>query len=154
MQRFRGGLVFKAHRLCVSLNSRLESNKEEEGTGSTTAKWTCVRPSGCPGPLIVPAQRASTVTEGDGVWGLGSRVSLRPGTTQGDGATPVCNRLARGGVREWSTYPRPAIHFSRHKWPEIAEHSPAHRKPRTGAQEHALQGYLAHKKLPPPRTLQ
>ena len=29
MQRFRGGLVFKAHRLCVSLNSRLESNKEE-----------------------------------------------------------------------------------------------------------------------------
>jgi len=30
--RFRGGLVFKAHRLCVSLNSRLESNKEEEET--------------------------------------------------------------------------------------------------------------------------
>jgi len=28
--QFRGGLVFKAHRLCVSLNSRLESNKEEE----------------------------------------------------------------------------------------------------------------------------
>ena len=31
VQRFRGGLVSKAHRLCVSLNSRLESNKEEEG---------------------------------------------------------------------------------------------------------------------------
>ena len=30
MQRFRGGLVLKAHRLRVSLNSRLESNKEEE----------------------------------------------------------------------------------------------------------------------------
>ena len=30
VQRFRGGLVFKGHRLCVSLNSRLESNKEEE----------------------------------------------------------------------------------------------------------------------------
>jgi len=29
VQRFRGGLVVKAHRLCVSLNSRLESNKEE-----------------------------------------------------------------------------------------------------------------------------
>ena len=28
--RFRGGLVFKAHRLWVSHNSRLESNKEEE----------------------------------------------------------------------------------------------------------------------------
>jgi len=30
VQRFRGGLVFMAHRLCVSLNSRLESNKEEK----------------------------------------------------------------------------------------------------------------------------
>ena len=28
VQRFRGGLVFKAHRICVSLNSRLASNKE------------------------------------------------------------------------------------------------------------------------------
>ena len=33
VQRFRGGLVFKAHRLCVSLNSRLESNTEEEKWG-------------------------------------------------------------------------------------------------------------------------
>ena len=30
MQRFRGGLVVEAHRLCVSLNSRLKNNKEEE----------------------------------------------------------------------------------------------------------------------------
>ena len=30
MQRFRGGLVFQAHRLCVSLNSRLECNNGEE----------------------------------------------------------------------------------------------------------------------------
>ena len=30
MQRFRGWLVLKAHRLCLSLNSRLDSNKEEE----------------------------------------------------------------------------------------------------------------------------
>jgi len=30
VQRFRGGLVYKAHRLCVSPNSGLESNKEEE----------------------------------------------------------------------------------------------------------------------------
>ena len=28
--RFGGELVFKTHRLCVSLNSRLESNKQEE----------------------------------------------------------------------------------------------------------------------------
>ena len=30
MQRFQGGLLLEAHRLCVSLNSRLESNEEEE----------------------------------------------------------------------------------------------------------------------------
>jgi len=30
---FRGGLVFKAHRLCVSLNSRLGSNNDEEEVG-------------------------------------------------------------------------------------------------------------------------
>ena len=30
MQRFRGGLVFEARRLCISLNSRLESVTEEE----------------------------------------------------------------------------------------------------------------------------
>jgi len=29
-QRFRGGLVFKDHRLCMSLNPRLHSNTEEE----------------------------------------------------------------------------------------------------------------------------
>jgi len=34
VQRFQGGLVFKAHRLCVSLISRLESNKEEAEGGS------------------------------------------------------------------------------------------------------------------------
>ena len=41
VQRFRGGLVFKAHGLCVSLNSRLESNKdeeEEEEDGSALAR--------------------------------------------------------------------------------------------------------------------
>jgi len=31
VKRFRGGIVLKAHRLFVSHNSRLESNKEEEG---------------------------------------------------------------------------------------------------------------------------
>ena len=38
LRRFRSGLVFKAHRLCVSLNSRLESNTEEgeEGCGINT----------------------------------------------------------------------------------------------------------------------
>ena len=37
MQRFGGGLVFKAHRLCLSLNSRLEGNKEERKTDSDEA---------------------------------------------------------------------------------------------------------------------
>ena len=33
VQRFRGGLTFQAHGLCVSLNYRLESNQEEEEEG-------------------------------------------------------------------------------------------------------------------------
>ena len=37
VKRFRGGLVFKAHRLFVSLNSRLESNEEEERVGGGVA---------------------------------------------------------------------------------------------------------------------
>jgi len=37
VQRFRGGLVVQAHRLCVSLNSRLERNKEEEDEQSWPA---------------------------------------------------------------------------------------------------------------------
>ena len=32
VQRFRGGLVFQAHRLCVSLNSRRARNNEEKKT--------------------------------------------------------------------------------------------------------------------------
>ena len=39
VKRFRGGLVFKAHRLCVSLNSRLESNKEEEEVPSGRTRF-------------------------------------------------------------------------------------------------------------------
>ena len=41
VQRSRGGLVFEAHRLCASLNSRLESNnEEEEGTLSMISpRW-------------------------------------------------------------------------------------------------------------------
>jgi len=44
MQRIRGGLVFKAHRLCVSRNSRLESNKEEEEAPNRQRSWTWWRP--------------------------------------------------------------------------------------------------------------
>ena len=49
MQRFRGGLVFKAHRLCVSLNSRLESNKEEEEvTDCERSRYLVVHDSSVP----------------------------------------------------------------------------------------------------------
>jgi len=47
VQRFRGRLAFKAHRLCVSLKSSLESNKEEEGRTAqssymeTYLTWNC-----------------------------------------------------------------------------------------------------------------
>ena len=33
MQRFQGGLVFKAHRLCASLSSRLESIETRRNGG-------------------------------------------------------------------------------------------------------------------------
>ena len=38
VQRFRGGLAFKAHRRCASLNSGLESNKEEGARQVLTAE--------------------------------------------------------------------------------------------------------------------
>ena len=40
VQRFRGGLACKAHRLCVSLNSRLERNEEEVGLTLDLADMT------------------------------------------------------------------------------------------------------------------
>ena len=52
VQRFRGGLVFKAHRLWVSLNTRLESNKEEEEeAGAPGYPGTKVVRSHQPAPL-------------------------------------------------------------------------------------------------------
>jgi len=42
----RGGLVFKAHRLCVSLNSRLESNKEEEAVRGGRRSTALLSPFG------------------------------------------------------------------------------------------------------------
>ena len=43
LERFRRGLVFKAHKLCVSLNSRLDSNKEkrEERNSMLLSRRTC-----------------------------------------------------------------------------------------------------------------
>ena len=39
VQRFRGGLVFKAHRLCVSLTARLVSNKDKKKR-TQAESWT------------------------------------------------------------------------------------------------------------------
>jgi hypothetical protein len=42
VQGFRGGLVFKDHGLCLALNARLESNKEEEDEeGGAAGKVDC-----------------------------------------------------------------------------------------------------------------
>ena len=51
MQRFRGGYVCKAYRLCVSLNSRLESSKE--GHAPHTLGLDDPRPDPHPIPNLV-----------------------------------------------------------------------------------------------------
>jgi len=51
VQRFRGGLVVKAHRLCVSLNSRLDSNneeREEQGIGCRVWGTSSIAPGKSP----------------------------------------------------------------------------------------------------------
>ena len=45
VQRFRGGLVLKADRLRITLNSRPESNKEEEE--ELRARETCLPGGAC-----------------------------------------------------------------------------------------------------------
>jgi len=52
VQGFRGGLVFQTDRLCVSLNSRLESNNEEEEVRNFHEKSTC-RPQSTLEPYAV-----------------------------------------------------------------------------------------------------
>ena len=69
-QRFRGGLVFKAHRLCVSLNSRLQSNKEEEEKDVTCTKVTMDDASRPP----IHRQHQHSRDSGFGVQGSGFRV--------------------------------------------------------------------------------
>jgi len=49
VQRFRGWLEFKVHRLLVSLNSSLESNKEEEDLRDFMTRTMAA----CPAPLTL-----------------------------------------------------------------------------------------------------
>ena len=58
MKRFRGGLVFKAHRLFVSLNSRLESNKEEGETRQQTFLPPVAGLAGVANMLLMPTAGA------------------------------------------------------------------------------------------------
>ena len=61
IQWFQGGLVFAAHRLCVSLNSRRESNKEEEKTKihGGAPSWPCA-PSSVLAPMLVSIRNERT----------------------------------------------------------------------------------------------
>ena len=61
VQRFRGGIVFKAHRLCVSLNSRMESNQKEEKKEGDLGI----------GARLHLGEHAGSILAWFGVWGLG-----------------------------------------------------------------------------------
>jgi len=67
----RGGLVFKADRLFVSLNSRIESNKEEE----KTTVWSALRASNTPFEGDTAKESNGGLPDSPsrsvGVWGLG-----------------------------------------------------------------------------------
>ena len=84
VQRFRGGLVFKAHRLCVSLNSRLENEKEEEKVGATGA---APRSASRSERKRVCEKKSECVCERESDW-----VCVRG--VGGTGATPKCRRAA------------------------------------------------------------
>jgi len=59
VQRFQGELVSEAHKLCASLNARLESNKEEEEVTRTLLMRTTPEKSASewPNPMINPYVR-------------------------------------------------------------------------------------------------
>ena len=64
VQRFRGGLAFKAHRLCVSLNSRFESNEEREYLAQVAERLLQLSPNPIL-PTTIPPQLTKP-----GNWGL------------------------------------------------------------------------------------
>ena len=66
---FQGGIVFKAQRLCVSLNCRLESSKEEEPPGR---RGEVVKANGYGTYKTVKAE--GFALRGFGVWGFGSGI--------------------------------------------------------------------------------
>jgi len=92
VQRFRGGLVIKAHRLCVSVNSRLESNKEEE-------RWTMV-------PAVRELEGAARQLGGSCDAAHGGGGERRRGRFRG--GLESNNEEEEGEVKPWATCHRGA----------------------------------------------
>ena len=95
MQRFQDGLVFKAHRLCVSLNSRRKSNKEEEEEDADETPPASLAYAGCyrgtslirNTPLLRPCRRTmprAVWWSGGGGLFLMSEVPLYAITSRGE----------------------------------------------------------------------
>jgi len=63
LTRFRGGLVLKAHRLCVSLISRLERNNEEKRSdlGSLARRPLLARPAWFDGHQVNYAPKSGLI---------------------------------------------------------------------------------------------
>ena len=101
MQWFQGGLVFEAHRLCVSLNSKLESNKEETrlkgGSGLCSRRWCrrCARPSPSRTATSRFSSRPCLFARVDGVMALNVNPCT---TTPNTGSEEQMHDGARGGL--------------------------------------------------------
>jgi hypothetical protein len=81
LEWFRGGLVSKGHRLCVSLNFRLESNKEQAGWRGDLMNQRRMMRAACFFILILPFSLSITISADIcrvfRVEGLRSRVGVR-----------------------------------------------------------------------------
>jgi len=106
VQRFRYGLVFKAHRLRVSLNSSLESNEEKE-----VPEYRRSRRARLPEALLgAPAEREFFIHN------LLVRIHFIIVMIRWTGGGCVAPWRAAGALHVESG-PLRAVHLPRHKWP-------------------------------------
>ena len=99
VQRFRGGLVFKAHTLCVSLNSRLQSNKEEEEGCQTRPQRARMRgETRRTGPNTSP--HGKTNSRQRSLLSLSPKANLAPrkGTSPVDRRSKTDHQIQAGGL--------------------------------------------------------
>ena len=112
---FRGGLVFKAHRLCVSLNSRFESNNKEEESAHVQRGF---RNCGQPRETVFYCRKTSASTASRTprrTWATHRNEIMNDGSYSGD-CWRLCQKLqnhAESG-RKWMMsrvrmHPRPAV---------------------------------------------